>query len=182
MPTIQQLGRFELTSPKLVITDPGYEEETARSVGLGCFVAPCAMGEWLVDLTLDTTPQRPWDMPRTVIAVHTDYPALLKSSDWQRVGDGVGGDSGLIGVHDLAHFHDVSVIPPEQQWTFNDGPADPNDFWYSFLCEAIRNRDAAVIPYGFVISWDGGMDVDTISSDGRVAALRLSISGWPNRI
>jgi hypothetical protein len=181
MPTVLQLGKFKLTSPKVVVCDPGYDEQTAGMGGLGCLVSPCAIGDWGVELTLDTAPSYGWEMPRTVIAARADFSVLPDSPDWQRV-DEVGGDCGMLGAYDLAHFHDVGVIPPGQRWTFDGGPADPDDLWYSFICEAIAQRDATVIPNGFVVHWDGGMDVDTFSSGSRVVAIRLSISGWPDRV
>ncbi len=182
MPTTQLLGGFKLTSQKVVVCDPGYDEETAGIGSLGCFISACHVGEWRVELTSDTTASRPWEMPRTLIAVRQGFLPSLDSKDWQRVGEEVGGDSGLVGVYDLAHFHDVAVIPLGQHWSFDGGPADPGDLWYSFVCEAIGRQVAAVIPYGFVVHWDGGMDVDTISMGNRVGAIRLSISGWPDRI
>jgi len=41
----------------------------------------------------------------------------------------------------------------------------------------LQSREAAVIPHGAVVHWDGGMDVDTLARNGRVIAIRLSISG-----
>ena len=88
----------------------------------------------------------------------------------------------MIGLYDLAHFHDTKVVPVGQRWTFEGCPADPADLWYSFVCEVMVRQDAVVIPHGFVVNWDGGMDVDTILSNGKVIAVRLSISGWPDRV
>ena len=92
----------------------------------------------------DMTPQRPWKMPQTLLAVSEGYSLKSASSEWQRVAEGIGGDSGLLGLFDLAHFHDVGVIPSGQQWTYDGRPADPSDLWYSFVCEAIRERAAIV--------------------------------------
>jgi hypothetical protein len=182
MPSLQQLGSFKLTSTSLVVTDPGNNEEAARMAGLGCFVSPCLIGDWRVELQVDTTPRRPWGAPRRLVAIHSDCSSLPKSSNWQRTGSEIGSDGGLICAVDLAHFHDVTLVPHSQQWTFDRGPANPDDLWYSFLCEAVGKQDATVVPHGFVVSWDGGMDVDVILREGKIMAIRLSISGWPERI
>ncbi len=78
-------------------------------------------------MTLDTPPPQGWEMPRIVLAVRDGFSVSLDSPEWRREGDEICGDSGLIGVHDLAHFHDAAVIPSDQHWTFDGGPADPSD-------------------------------------------------------
>jgi hypothetical protein len=182
MPTLKHIGSFKLTSPMVVITDPGYDEETARMSGLGCFVSDCRIGKWRVEITLDTTPQRRWEMPRIVMAICDEFPTPLDRSGWERVGKPVGGDGGVLGIYDFAHFHDHSLVPQEQRWSFDGGPAIPDDLWYSLNCEAIQGHLAAVIPHGVVVHWDGGMHVDILGANRKVFAVRLSISGWPDNI
>jgi hypothetical protein len=182
MSKAQQLGRFILTSPQVVVTDPGYDTATAGIEGLGCFVSPCDIGEWNMDFVPETAPKWKVQVPRTLLAVRDGFLVAPDPAEWQRVGEGIGGDSGLIGVFDLARFHDAALVPGGQQWTFDGGPADPTDLWFSFVCEAIGKQKAAVVPHGFVVYWDGGMDVDTLLYGGKVCAIRLSISGWPDAI
>lgn len=43
MPTIEQVGRFDLTSPKVVVIDPGYTLETAQLRYGGCFISPAEL-------------------------------------------------------------------------------------------------------------------------------------------
>src|ERR1043166_6640126 len=181
MPTLQQLGGLKLTSPTVVVTDPGYDEDTATMCGLGCFITPCKVGQWYVELTMDMTPQRRREMPRTVTAVCDGFAATPDSPDWQRKGH-VGGDGGVLGIYDSAHFHDASIVPEEQEWTFNGEPAISDDLWYSFICELLRDRAAVVVPYGITVHWDGGMDVDAFSVGNKVVAIRMSISGWPDGV
>jgi hypothetical protein len=182
MSATRQLGSFSLRSNKMVITDPGYDEGVAKDVGFGCFVASCTMGDWRVELTEDMSPYRQYPVPRTLLAGLDGFPLSQDLEGWKRVGNEIGGDTGMIGVFDSSHFHDVSVVPGGRQWTYEGGPSDPSDLWYSFVCETIRDKVATLIPYGFVVSWDGGMDVDVFYSETRVVAIRLSISGWPDRI
>jgi hypothetical protein len=183
LPAFGKLGAFRLRSPKVVVTDPGYDEHTASIAGLGCFIAPCAVGAWRVGMAKDSTLEKPRKMPRALRLIHESYQSPPAGSEgWQRVGTGVGGDSGLIVACDFAHFHDASLVPAGQNWTFDDAPADPNDLWYSFVCERIQRKMAVIIPHGVVVHWDGGMDLDVSQSGGHVCAIRLSISGWPNDI
>lgn len=182
MSTLQQIGNFKLTSQTIVITDPGYDEETARIDGLGCFLSDCRIGDWRVELTPDSTPQRPWQMPRIVTAICEGFSTPVDDTSWRRVGKPVGGDGGVLGIYDFAHFHDDSLVPEDQPWTFDGEPAIPDDLWYSLNCEAIQGRLASVVPHGVAVHWDGGMDVDTFIADRKVIAVRLSISGWPDNV
>jgi hypothetical protein len=175
MPTLQQIGSFKLTSPTLVVTDPGYDEGTLH-------ICDCQIGDWCVELTLDSTPEWRGEVPRLVIAVCEGFSRPIEPTDWQRTGETVGGDGGILGIYDLAHFHDHGLVPSHQSWTFDGGPAAPDDLWYSLNCEAIRGRLAALIPHGVVVRWDGGMNVDSLASDNRIIGVRMSISGWPDRI
>jgi len=169
VPPYQRLGNFTVSSPNMVVTDPGYEEDTAHIGSLGCFVKPCALGVWTASIAKDSTLEKRWEMPRSLLLYHTSVSlASIRSDQWQRLA-GAGGDSGLIVACDLAHFHDERVIPPAQIWTFNGEPADPEDLWYSFVCETIESKMAVTIPYGVVVSWDGGMDVDAFR--GRIAEI-----------
>jgi hypothetical protein len=182
MATLQPIGGFRLTHSTVVITDPLYDEESARISGLGCLISNCRTGDWRVELLTDRTTE-PWgEMPRIVTAIYAGFPTPPDQSDWLRVGDEIGGDTAQLGIYDLAHFHDDSLVPDNQQWTFDGGPAIPDDLWYSMNCEAVQKQLAATIPHGVVVSWDGGMDVDIFVSDHEVVAIRLSISGWPNNI
>jgi hypothetical protein len=181
MATPQQLGSFNLTSPKVVITDPTYDTETASIGSLGCFLSPCATGTWRVEVIEDVSPNYGWPMPRIFMAI-LDSLTLSGSEVWDRSEDAVGGDTGIIGIFDVAHFHDTNIIPPGQEWTFEGRPAVPEKLWYSYICEVLQKRESAVIPYGAVVNWDGGIDVDVIRHGHRIVAIRLSIYGWPNQV
>jgi hypothetical protein len=174
MPTLQQIGSFKVTSPTVVVTDPGYDEATLH-------ISDCQIGDWVVELILDSTPRWRGELPRTVTAVWEGYSTPIDHTDWERAAK-VGGDGGILGIYDLAHFHDQGLVPSNQQWTFDGGPAAPDDLWYSLNCEAILGRRATVIPHGVVVHWDGGMNVDTFAAGRRIVAVRMTISGWPDKI
>ena len=173
--TRKRLGSFSLSSSTVAITDPGYFEKDVRKYGLGDFVERCAIGEWRVELTEGFMPDRKFAVPGTVQASLDGVTLDSSDRDWKRIGS-VGGDSGIVGVFDLSRVHDASIVPSGQKWTYNAAPADPNDLWYSFICEAIRDKSVALIPFGFAVSWDSTMDIDVLVSESQIVAIRLLIS------
>lgn len=184
MLTLQQLGTFDVTSPKLVVIDPGYTLETAELQYGGCFVTTCRLGNWKAEVTLDTPPQWPqWrTVPRTVLATHAACKQVPVESDWGRVADKIGQDGGVIGLYDVAHFQDVSVIPIDHPIRREETTDESRWLWYRFVCDLLGKRDAAIVPYGLTIHWDGGVDVDSFTANGEIVGIRLSISGWPDSI
>ena len=164
-----------MSSGTVVITDPGYYEKDVREYGMGEFVDACAVGEWRVELTEGFVPDRKFLVPSTVLASLASVTLDLSGRGWKRI-DSVGGDSGILGIFDLSHFHDASIVPSGQKWTYDGSPADPNDLWYSLICEAIRDKSVALVPFGFAVSWDSGMDIDVFASESQIVAIRLSIS------
>ena len=183
MPTVQQLGSFRLTSPKVVVIDPGYSIDTAETRHGGCFVARCRLGEWRVDVAMDRPSANWWpdwrSLPCSLTAIHSQVaPEFMQSAKWLRVADEVGQDGGLIGIFDAAQYDEMRSIPDGHGSAAPDG--DTRKLWYEFVSEVIGDSAAAVLPHGAVVSWDGGMDVDSVSTTGEVVGIRLSISGWPN--
>ena len=167
----------------MIVMDPGYSEDTAEIPGLGHIIPSCATGEWRVEVFQQTPPSWLKPAPRFVLAFRSNFSRPSpEASDWQNIAAEIGGDSPLIGIYDLAHFDDASVVPKNQKWTFDGKPAIEEKLWYSLNCEAIQNRLASTIPFGVVVHWGGGMDVSVCSARNEVAAIRLSITGWPDKI
>ena len=133
---------------------------------------------------MDTPPSYPqWrTVPRTVVATHAVCKQVPVESDWRRVADEIGQDGGVIGLYDVAHFQDVSVIPADHKVRGQESPDDSRWLWYRFVCDILGKQDATVVPCGLTIHWDGGMDVDAFTAVGEIVGIRLSISGWPDSI
>jgi hypothetical protein len=183
MLTVQQLGAFKVTSPKLVVIDPGYTLDTAELRHGGCFVAPCRLGSWKVEVTMDAPPSEQWRIvPRTLVALHAACERIPVDSDWERVAEEIGQDGGVIGLYDVAHFQDMSVIPSDHKVREEENTDDSRWLWYRFVCDVLGKHDAAVVPYGATVHWDGGMDVDCFTMDAEIIGIRPSISGWPDKI
>jgi len=165
---------FHLTSDRLIVTDPGYDLDTAGMVGLGAIVSSCLPGIWSISFATHRPAHRGWDLPQSLVAVHTDTGSPAESS-WRPKAKELGGDGAMIGVFDAAHFHDASLVPVEIQWTFDGGPADPNDLWYSWVCELAKDSHYATFAHGVVVSWDLGASLDVaLDSSGVVTAIRLT--------
>jgi hypothetical protein len=171
----RRLGSFSLSSGTVVITDPGYYEKDVREYGMGELIETCAVGEWQVEVTESVFPGGKRTIPSILLASFDGIPVDSTRQGWKRIDD-VGGDTGLIGLSDLSHFHDASLVPSGQKWTYDGGPADPKDLWYSFVCETVRDVSASVIPFGFVVSCDTSMDIDVSVSESKIVAIRLSVS------
>lgn len=173
-------GEFVLVSGRVVVTDPGYDLETAEIPGLGATCDACANGIWSVRTTsrsLDGRISAP--DPDELIAVHQSVASLAEETalKWETLSDSISGDHAMIGVYDRAHFHDDGIIPRNYVWKFGPtgSPADPNDLWYSYNCEVIpRGFGAAVLPYGCVLHWDGGVRVSVARDKaGQVVVIRF---------
>jgi hypothetical protein len=156
------------------VTDPGYDLETAGMDGLGAIVSPCRSGVWAASLAMHRPPHRGWDLPCVLLAVHTDAGTPV-NSEWRPRAKEIGGDSGMIGIYDAAHFHDASLVPSDTDRTFDDGPADPDDLWCSWVCEHAKDTAWAAFPHGVVVNWDLGTSPDlAFDTSGIVTALRLT--------
>lgn len=165
---------FRVTSDRLIVTDPGYDFETAAIDGLGAIVSPCRLGVWSLSLTMHRSPHRDWDLPHVLVAAHKDA-GTPADREWHPRAKELGGDNGMIGIYDAAHFHDASLVPSDTPWTFDGGPADPDDLWYSWVCEQANDTDWATFPHGVVVNWDLGTSLDlALDASGVVTALRLT--------
>jgi hypothetical protein len=181
MPNTLNLGAFELTSRTIVVTGPDYDLDFARFAG--CFIKNCALGSWHVEAIEDIPPELGWTLPWRLHAAHDGTKLPSDPGTWRTLAKRISGGRALTGIYDLAHFQDHSVVPPDQKWTFWGEAPDPDDLWYPLNCEAASaDSGVGVIPYGVVVHWDGGWDVDIIAVEKEVVAVRLTISGWPDKV
>ena len=183
MPSPLKLGAFELSSPKIIVMDPGYSMDTARLPGGGRIVSRCRLGRWNVELMPELEPrQRKWLVPRTLITSEESCMLAQGRGRWHRIAKDIGSDGGVIGVYDLAHFQDGSVVPLGQKPLVDSWSEDPAMLWYSMNCDAVQGKLASVVAHGAVVHWDGCMSVDVRRVGGEIVGLKLSISGWPDSI
>lgn len=179
---MQRLGTFDLTTPNLVVMDPGYSIDTAKGRS-GRILRKCRPGRWKVEFVPEPEPkQQKWLVPRTLIAAEESAMVSEGSGHWRTVAKDIGSDGGVIGVYDLAHFQDGTVVPVGQKPLVESWSDDSAMLWYSMNCDAVRGRLASVVVHGAVVHWDGGLDVAVRQIGGETVGIKLSISGWPDRI
>jgi hypothetical protein len=147
MATTEQLGVFDLTSPKVVVIDPGYTLDTAELRYGGCFVCPCRTGTWSVEVEIDTPTETWWGkLPRLLKATAPGYSEISDASDWQQVSEEIGQDGGVIGLFDVARFQDPSVIPSGHEIRQQESAGDPRQLWYRFVCEILAPARLPIDP------------------------------------
>jgi hypothetical protein len=146
-----KLGSFELTTPRIVISDPGYYLDTVKTDGLGAVVAKCRVGTWKAEVIIKHFKKPKMSLTSELLTWHVDFkkPSALQ---WQKQKHPIGADYGQAGIYDLAHFHDDGIVPETIEWTVGHfGPADESDLWYSYCCElTTHNPNGSVIPFGVV--------------------------------
>lgn len=132
---------------------------------------------------MDTPTEHWWGkLPRLLKATAAGCERISDALDWQPIAEDIGQDGGLVGLFDVARFQDTTVVPSGHKIRTQEGASDARWLWYSFVREIIGREHAAVVPYGAVVHWDGGMDVHSCASNGEVLGIRLSIAGWPDAI
>ena len=135
-----ELGSFEVTSGRLVVSDPCYKP------GLWCVgeLDRVKTGNW--NATVEYSDEGDWGIRvARLIARHEDVDDLRKL-DRLSATFGVGVDSGQAGFFDAAHFHDPTIIldAPSKTWS-------ENDVWYDSCCEiTLSKTQAGILPYGVV--------------------------------
>ncbi|MEC5125153.1 hypothetical protein VSU19_00200 [Verrucomicrobiales bacterium BCK34] len=175
----QHVGQFEITGKDIVITDPGYDLATASRPGLGVTYNDWTPGTWNLEVAFTKHADPALSEPKEMVAyLDTISAADFSSLTWTVHPDDIGGDYAMIGIYDLAHFGDNSVIPKDITWTFDGAPADPSSLWYSMNCELVGRKGfgAYVVPFGGVLSWDGGVVVSIgRDSSGSIVAVRFRV-------
>lgn len=135
------LGTFEVTSDKLVVSDPCYK------LGTWCMgtVPNVKPGLWTASIGVVDTGEF-GKRNAFLSAFHQDSPALQKLKACSAPFD-VGVDSGQAGIFDLNHFQDESVIENQELTDFGTR-------WYTFCCYQTLDGEhhAGLIPYGVVAS------------------------------
>lgn len=150
------LGEFEVGSGKLVVADPGYGLETAKT-GHGAILDGCRSGTWRAEVVVKHFGSPGFDIVSELYACHSSV-TNAASLIWQKQSNMIGVDSGQAGVYDLTHFRDDSLISYGMRASM--APVDPESLWYSYCCHLTRKKEEGdVLPFGVVTSsgkGDGG--------------------------
>lgn len=175
---LKPLGEFEVVSGKLILTDPGYDIQAVRG-GLGAEISKAMPGTWRAGVTLKKFEGDEFICFAELLAWHSTI-GELDALSWIEGPTFLGVDSGQMGIFEAAKFRDVTIVPPDQKWTFGDGrsqPAIEEDLWYSLCCE-IANPEGGGTITGGVISRSGNGDGSygyflARNSEGSVVGVRI---------
>jgi hypothetical protein len=168
-----KLDFFLIDSDSIVITDPGMELSSIKKLCPNWIINKCASGKWLVEFKQKTPKELGFPIPDKIRLLHENV-ISKEINNWKFAIKDVSGDTGMIGVYDFKHYEDDSVV----KLMFPSGihnPASASELWYSMNCRALEPLKASsVVPYGFVFSWDGGVDVYmSTDSKGNVNAIEI---------
>ena len=147
------LGQFEITSGRMIVTDPCYDK------GTWCAgILDAVNGTW--DAYLGVTDAGTWGMRVTEIEVHHSKESH-HSIPWENVEFEVGVDSGQAG------FFDESLYP--------ESLGDTN--FYDNVCDLTLGKErGGILPFGAVSRsgyGDGGYDCLVKRKNGNVVAAKI---------
>ncbi|EJW19339.1 hypothetical protein PAV_1c03130 [Paenibacillus alvei DSM 29] len=148
------LGQFEVTTGKLVVSDPCYDlNENTIIMGV---LDNALNGTW--DAYVSKTEVQDWgEACAKLIACHSSVADKLEAIEWVKGNFIVGVDSGQAGIFDVSKFR----IPDADAEGNESDNADSD--WYFACCDITEsNEDAGVL--------DGGVVSRTGFGDGAYAA------------
>ena len=133
-----ELGSFEVTSGRLVVSDPCYDPNSWCAGKLD----RAKVGNW--NATAEHLDEGEWGIRvARLIAQHEDVDDLHELDRYSTTFK-VGVDSGQAGFFDAAYFHDPLSIHDAPAQTWSD-----NDVWYDSCCEITLSK----IPGGRLALW-----------------------------
>jgi len=140
---VEKLGTFEVTSGKLIISDPCYETPTWCQG----FLKNVKNGTWKAWVEKDNCGS--WgERVMSLAAIHLDS----RLEQLIQLDATIGVDSGQAGIFDAGHYRDLSVFVGDSDFYAGSTDHDDNQ-WYGHCCDVtLAEAQAGIIPYGAVAS------------------------------
>jgi hypothetical protein len=166
------LGKFNVESGKVMVSDPCYE------VGTWCQgqLDKVKNGEWVANI--EQSDEGSWGIRNSeLVAYHSGY-GMPSSWQWNRESFDIGVDSGQAGIYDLNFYRNDSMIG-EIDNSLGFDLSEEGERFYSLNCDlTCRTEDkAGVMDYGVVSTsgyGDGGYTLYTArDKDGEVIAMKI---------
>lgn len=156
------LGTFEITSGKLVLSDPCFDYyPEGPNDDMNIYDVP--NGKWLVYIINMKHPQVR-NKIRNILIHHTSLTVLdLK---WEKIDTTIGVDSGLVGFFDLSHYQNNETISEDVK--------KQGKTWYDINCEPCKI--AQTIPFGVVSNSDYGNPIYNVYGaykDNQLVGLKI---------
>ena len=151
MKDLLSLGTFEMTTPRMIVSDPCYDKGDVYT-GL---LKNCRTGQW--EAGIDTVKDRHgYERVRALVVRFQDEKApqlndyvkafRARYKSWKEVPALIGVDSGQAGFFDEAHYQDdasigADVVIEHEYWTR----------WYNYCCDlTLEGSHGGVLPNGAV--------------------------------
>ncbi len=160
------VGNFEISSGRVVITDPGYTDDVKTFRGK----VAAKTGPWVATIRMSDEKE----MGERVAELLVFHQATTASSlQWQDAGFRIGVDSGTAGVFDEIHYRDDGLLPPKSN-------LEPGQAWYErFVVDEVwkAKPPAIIVPSGFISAsgfGDGGYTCELARGpSGEVEGIRI---------
>ncbi len=172
------LGEFEVTSGRLIVSDPSYDLHTVqRQSGID---DRALSRRWKATIIVREF-TGPTDRRVGVLVARHESVHSLDELEWKEVPGSIGVDTGMVVVCDKSRFHDQSIVPQGQKFSFGESrnePALADDLWYSYCCELTRPPKVGAAFAGGVVSnagWGDGAYAGFVARDkeGVLVAVRV---------
>lgn len=170
-----ELGSFSISSGKVLITDPCYEDDCAYRARIDN--AKCGM--WFARLTIREDPHE--ERVSRLVAMHQNY-QKPRGLTWKNISYDIGVDSGMAGVFDTNVYRDDALVEGTPRFISENGFIpwkDSGDIWFAMCADAVHysNKLGGVVPGGCVSSTgygDGVYKADALrNGDGEVVGIRI---------
>lgn len=142
----KSLGQFEVTSGKLVVSDPCYDlDENTIIMGV---LDNVQNGAW--SASVSKTEVQDWgETCAKLIACHSSIADKLETLEWVKGNFIVGVDSGQAGIFDVSKYR----IPDAD--ADHTEPNDTDSEWYYACCDMTASNEEAGVLDGGVVSRTG---------------------------
>ena len=137
------VGTFEVTSGKIVISDPCYEREIIAAE------LPAKNGKWEAETYFNSD-----DRVSHLIVHHENYP-INNEHEGDVAPFDVGVDSGQAGVFDSDFYRNDEAVAhlTDEDRHYKEDKIREDEPWYSWCCDRTLGADCAgIVPHGAVSS------------------------------
>ncbi|MDR0268860.1 DUF4241 domain-containing protein [Paenibacillus sp.] len=142
---IIHLGQFEITSGKVVVSDPCYELRDTIIMGV---LDNVLNGTW--NAQVYKTEVRDWgETCSKLIASHSTFAERQDELSWIKGDFIVGVDSGQAGIFDVNHYRLPDPVVQEME------PNTTDSDWYYACCDITESEEEAGVLDGGVVSHTG---------------------------
>lgn len=167
-----ELGTFNISSGKVLITDPCYDKDCVYQAKLD----NVKCGAWFARVVIQEE-----DRVSRLVAMHQNY-QKPRGLTWKNVSYDIGVDSGMAGMFDTNVYRDDSLVKETPRFISENGFIpwkDSGDVWFAMCADAVHysNNSGGVLTGGCVSGTgygDGVYKAEALrNGDGEVVGIRI---------